>query len=69
MNIAFFVSFINRKQGLRHRGGRGDVPPPQYFKFLALCLWVLHGKNRIQTAFVPPQPSGRDGALDRTVQT
>ena len=37
-------------QGLRHRGG-GRVP--QYFKFLTLCLWVLHGKNGLQTAFVP----------------
>ena len=31
----------------------GDVSP-QYFMFLTLCLWVLHGKNRLQTAFVPP---------------
>ena len=39
-------------QGLRHRGGDGGTCP-QYFKFLTLCLWVLHGKNRLQTAFVP----------------
>ena len=39
----------------------GGGVSPQYFTFLTLCL---HGKNRLQTAFVPPpQPSGRDGAL------
>ena len=50
--------------GHRHReGGRGERVP-QYVIFLTLCLLVLHGKNRLQTAFVPPpQPSGRDEAL------
>ena len=44
----------------RHRGGG----VPQYFTFLTLCLWALHGKNRLETAFAPPpQPSGRDGAF------
>ena len=50
-------------QGLATDGMGGSVP--QYFKFLTLCLWVLHGKNRLQTAFVPPPPTtGRVGALD-----
>ena len=40
-------------QGLRHRGGTGGRVP-RYYKFLTLCLWVLHGKNGLQTAFVPP---------------
>ena len=45
-------------------GGDGGTCLTQYSNFLTLCLWVLHGKNGLQTAFVPPpQPSGRDGAL------
>ena len=45
---------IDLVQGLRHRGGGGGTCPTQYFKFLTICLWVLHGKNWLQTAFAPP---------------
>ena len=34
-------------------GGGGDVTL-QYEAFLTLCVWVLHGKNGLQTTFVPP---------------
>ena len=35
---------------LRYTGG---TRPTQYFNFLTLRLWALHGKNRLQKAFVP----------------
>ena len=34
-------------------GGRG-TGPPQTFQRLSLCLWAVHGKNRLQTVLVPP---------------
>ena len=38
---------------LRYRVGRVGHVPTQYFYFLTLRLWALHGKNRLQKAFVP----------------
>ena len=35
------------------QGGAGGSRPTQYFYFLTLRLWALHGKNRLQKAFVP----------------
>ena len=44
--------------GRRHRGGGGDrgTGPPQTFQRLTLCIWALHGKNRLRVALVPPPP-------------
>ena len=33
-------------------GGTGGTGPPQTFQFLTLCLWALHGKNRLQMVLV-----------------
>ena len=38
------------------QGGTGGTCPTQYFYFLTLRLWALHGKNRLQKAFAPPPP-------------
>ena len=43
--------FGQYNHGRRHRGGGG---PPQIFPRLTLCLWAVHGKNRLQMVFVPP---------------
>ena len=40
-------------------GGTGDRSP-QHFRRLTLCLWALHGKNRLEMAIVPQ--SSRHGA-------
>ena len=42
--------------GRRHRRGQG-TGPPQTFQRLALCLWTMHGKNRLQMVLVPPPKS------------
>ena len=34
------------------QGGTGGTRPTQYFHFLTLRLWALHGKNRFQKALV-----------------
>ena len=43
-------------------GGGGGTGPPQTFQRLTLCLWVVHGKNRLQMVLVP-QSSRRGAAL------
>ena len=43
-------------------GGGGRTGPPQTFQRLTLCLWALHGKNRLQMVLVPPPQSSRRGA-------
>ena len=35
-------------------GGTGGDGPPQTFQRLALCLWAVHGKNRLEMVLVPP---------------
>ena len=37
-------------------GGGGGTGPPQIFQRLTLCLWTLHGKNRLQMVHVPLPP-------------
>ena len=51
-------------------GGERGTGPPQTFKSLTLCLWAVHGKNRLQMVLVPPPPpqsSRRGAALDKEV--
>ena len=43
-------------------GGTGGGGPPQTPRRLALCLWALHGKNRLQMALAPPPQSSRHTA-------
>ena len=43
-------------------GEDGETSPPQTFQRLALCLCVVHGKNRLQMVLVPPPQSSRRGA-------
>ena len=43
-------------------GGTGGTGPPQTFQRLTLCLWAVHGKNRLQIVLVPPPQSSRRGA-------
>ena len=51
------VNDINRKYCPHSwaplQGGTGGTRPTQYFYFLTLRIWALHGKNRLQKAFVP----------------
>ena len=41
-------------------GGTGGTGPPQTFQRIILCLWAVHGKNRLQMVLVPQ--SSRRGA-------
>ena len=40
--------------GTGRGGGKRGTSPPQSFRRLTLCLWALHGKNRLQMVLVPP---------------
>ena len=44
--------------GTGEGGGGGGTDPLQTFQRLTLCLWALHGKNRLQMVLV-----GSDGGL------
>ena len=37
-------------------GGSGGLIP-QTSQRVTLCLWVVHGKNRLQMVLAPPPPS------------
>ena len=50
---AYSYKFCLRDMGGGTGGRGGGTGPPQSFRRLTLCLWALHGKNRLQMVLVP----------------
>ena len=47
------ASWGGLESGLKIGPVKTSTRPTQYFYFLTLRLWALHGKNRLQKAFIP----------------